>query len=71
MYLDYIINLISCVVCLSLNLFKIDYGPVWFIFFSRSFFENLLVRRIWLWRESKYRGDYMWRKIKESIEFRM
>jgi hypothetical protein len=71
MYLDYIIHLIRCVVFLSLNIFKKDYRPVWFIFFGGAFFENLVVGRIWLWRESEYRGDYMRRKIKESIVFRM
>jgi hypothetical protein len=71
MYLDYIIHLISCVVCLSLNIFKIDYRPVWFSFFPSRFFENLVVGRIWLWRESEYRGDYMRSKIKESMEFRI
>jgi hypothetical protein len=29
-------------------------GPVWFSFFLTSFSENLAMRRIWLYRESKY-----------------
>ena len=39
--------------------------------FFKIFFENLVVGRIWLWRESKYRGDFMRRKIKEFMGFRM
>jgi hypothetical protein len=49
----------------------LDIGPVWFSFFLRSFSENLAVGRIWMWRESEYRGEYVRRKIKESIRFRM
>jgi hypothetical protein len=40
------------------------YGPVWFSFFLTSFSENLAVGRIWLWGESEYHYDYVWRKIK-------
>jgi hypothetical protein len=32
--------------------------------------ENLTVWTIWLWKEFECRGDYVWRKIKESIGFR-
>jgi hypothetical protein len=39
--------------------------------FLTSFSENLAVRRIWLWRESEYRGDYVRRKMKWSKEFRI
>jgi hypothetical protein len=42
-----------------------------YIFVSKELSENLFVERIWLWRESGYRGDYMRSKIKETIEFRM
>jgi hypothetical protein len=31
----------------------------------------MVVGRIWLWRESKYHGDFMRRKIKEFMGFRM
>jgi hypothetical protein len=47
------------------------YGPVWFRFFLTSFSENLAVRRIWLWGESEYHYDYMWRKIKLFIGLRI
>jgi hypothetical protein len=42
-------------------------GPVWFSFFLTSFSENLAVVRIWLWGESEYYYDYVWRKIKLFI----
>jgi hypothetical protein len=42
-------------------------GHVWFSFFLTSFSENLAVGRIWLWRESEYHYDYLWRKIKLFI----
>jgi hypothetical protein len=48
-----------------------DYGPVWFSFFLTSFSENLVVGRIWLWRESEYHYDYVWRKIKLFIGLRI
>jgi hypothetical protein len=47
------------------------YGPVWFSFFLNSFSENLAVERIWLWGESKYHYDYVWRKIKLFIGLRI
>jgi hypothetical protein len=45
--------------------------PVWFSFFLTSFSENLVVGRIWLWGESEYHYDYMWRKIKLFIGLRI
>jgi hypothetical protein len=48
-----------------------DVGPVWFSFFLTSFSENLAVGRIWLWEESKYHYDYVWRKIKLFIGLRI
>jgi hypothetical protein len=45
--------------------------PVWFSFFLTSFSENLAVGRIWLWEESEYHYDYMWRKIKLFIGLRI
>jgi hypothetical protein len=48
-----------------------DSGAVWFSFFLTSFSENLAVGRIWLWRESKYHYDYVWRKIKLFIGLRI
>jgi hypothetical protein len=45
--------------------------PVWFSFFLTSFSENLAVERIWLWRESEYYYDYVWRKIKLFIGLRI
>jgi hypothetical protein len=47
------------------------HGAVWFSFFLTSFSENLAVGRIWLWRESEYHYDYVWRKIKLFIGFRI
>jgi hypothetical protein len=44
---------------------------VWFSFFLTSFSENLAVGRIWLWRESEYHYDYVWRKIKLFIGLRI
>jgi hypothetical protein len=44
-----------------------DLGHVWFSFFLTSFSENLAVERIWLWRESEYHYDHVWRKIKLFI----
>jgi hypothetical protein len=49
----------------------ISKGPVWFSFFLTSFSENLAMRRIWLWGESEYHYDYVWRKIKLFIELRI
>jgi hypothetical protein len=49
----------------------IDLAPVWFSFFLTSFSENLAVGRIWLWGESEYHYDYMWRKIKLFIGLRI
>jgi hypothetical protein len=46
-------------------------GPVWFSFFLTSFSENLAVGRIWLWGESEYHYDYVWRKIKLFIGLRI
>jgi hypothetical protein len=46
-------------------------GSVWFSFFLTSFSENLAVGRIWLWRESEYNYDYVWRKIKLFIRLRI
>jgi hypothetical protein len=46
-------------------------GPVWFSFFLTSFSENLAVERIWLWGESKYHYDYVWRKVKLFIGLRI
>jgi hypothetical protein len=46
---------------------QLNLGPVWFSFFLTSFSENLAVWRIWLWRESEYNYDYVWRKIKLFI----
>ena len=48
-----------------------DIGPVWFSFFLTSFSENLAVGRIWLWGESEYHYDYVWRKIKLFIGLRI
>lgn len=48
-----------------------DHGSVWFSFFLTSFSENLVVGRIWLWEESEYHYDYVWRKIKLFIGFRI
>jgi hypothetical protein len=48
-----------------------DIGPVWFSFFLTSFSENLAVERIWLWGESEYHYDYVWRKIKLFIGLRI
>jgi hypothetical protein len=48
-----------------------DMGPVWFSFFLTSFSENLAVGRIWLWEESEYHYDYVWRKIKFFIGLRI
>jgi|SwirhisoilCB3_FD_contig_81_629151_length_1220_multi_4_in_0_out_0_3 hypothetical protein len=45
--------------------------PVWFSFFLTSFSENLAVVRIWLWGESEYNYDYVWRKIKLFIGLRI
>jgi hypothetical protein len=42
-------------------------GAVWLSFFLTSFSENLVVGRIWLWGESEYYYDYVWRKIKLFI----
>jgi hypothetical protein len=39
--------------------------------FLTNFSENLAVGRIWLWRESEYHYDYVWRKIKLSMGFRI
>jgi hypothetical protein len=39
--------------------------------FLTSFSKNLAVGRIWLWRESEYRRDYVRRKINKSMGFRM
>jgi hypothetical protein len=47
------------------------FGSIWFSFFLTSFFENLAVERIWLWEESKYYYDYVWRKIKLLIGLRI
>jgi hypothetical protein len=47
------------------------YVPVCFSLFLTSFSENLAVKRIWLWGEFEYRGNYMWRKMNESIGFRI
>ena len=47
------------------------FGPVWFSFFLTSFSENLAVGRIWLWGESEYHYDYVWRKIKLFIGLRI
>jgi hypothetical protein len=47
--------------------FKRVLRPVWFSFFLTSFSKNLAVRRIWLWEESEYHYDYVWRKIKLFI----
>jgi hypothetical protein len=47
------------------------FGAVWFSFFLTSFSENLAVGRIWLWEESEYHYDYVWRKIKLFIELRI
>jgi hypothetical protein len=57
-------NLIS-ISCLD------DNGSVCFSFFLTSFSENLAVERIWLWGESEYHYDYMWRKIKLFIGLRI
>jgi hypothetical protein len=46
-------------------------GPVWFSFFLTSFSENLAVGRIWLWGESEYHYEYVWRKIKLFIGLRI
>jgi hypothetical protein len=46
-------------------------GPVWFSFFLTSFSENLAVGRIWLWGEFEYHYDYVCRKIKLFIGFRI
>jgi hypothetical protein len=46
-------------IALSLGLF----GSAFFTSFSK----NLAVERIWLWRESNYYYDYVWRKIKLFI----
>jgi hypothetical protein len=46
-------------------------GSVWFSFFLTSFSENLAVGRIWLWGESEYYYDYVWRNIKLFIGFRI
>jgi hypothetical protein len=40
-------------------------------FFLTSFSENLAVERIWLWEESEYHYDYVWRKIKLFIGLRI
>jgi hypothetical protein len=56
---------------LSSSVRALDNGPVWFSFFLTSFSENLAVGRIWLWRESDYHYDYVWRKIKLFIELRI
>jgi hypothetical protein len=40
-------------------------------FFLTSFSENLTVGRIWLWEESEYHYDYVWRKIKLFIGLRI
>jgi hypothetical protein len=48
-----------------------DMGLVWFSFFLTSFSENLTGRRIWLWGESEYHYDYVWRKIKLFIRLRI
>jgi hypothetical protein len=45
--------------------------PVWFSFFLTNFSENLAVGRIWLWEESEYHYDYVWRKIKLFIRLRI
>ena len=55
----------------SIGLFEFYDGPVWFSFFLISFFENLAVGRIWLWGESEYHYDYVWRKIKLFIGLRI
>jgi hypothetical protein len=39
--------------------------------FSDQLFENLAVKRIWLWEESEYCVDYVWRKTKWSKGFRI
>jgi hypothetical protein len=39
--------------------------------FLTSFSENLAVERIWLWGESEYHYDYVWRKIKLFIGLRI
>jgi hypothetical protein len=44
---------------------------VWFIFFLTFFFENLAIERIWLWEESEYYYDYVWKKIKLFIGLRI
>jgi hypothetical protein len=44
---------------------------VWFIFFLTFFFENLAIERIWLWEESEYHYDYVWKKIKLFIGLRI
>ena len=49
----------------------IFHGAVWFSFFLTSFSENLAVGRIWLWGESEYHYDYVWRKIKLFIGLRI
>jgi hypothetical protein len=62
-------------VCLVLNAIALvrcgKLGSVWFGFFLTSFSENLAVMRIWLWVESEYHYDYMWRKIKLFIGLRI
>jgi hypothetical protein len=51
--------------------YREDKVPVWFSFFLTSFSENLAVGRIWLWGESEYHYDYVWRKIKLFIGLRI
>jgi hypothetical protein len=68
--LTFYCGLLGCDVLNSQQVLRI-YGPVWFSFFLTSFSENLAVGRIWLWRESKYHYDYIWRKIKLFIGLRI
>jgi hypothetical protein len=54
-----------------IHLKTLTIGHVWFSFFLTNFSENLAVGRIWLWKESEYHYDYVWRKIKLFIRLRI
>jgi hypothetical protein len=57
-------------ICLCLAR-AIVFEPVWFSFSLTIFSENLAMGRIWLWKESEYHYDYVWRKIKLFIGLRI
>lgn len=40
-------------------------------FYDKLFFENLVLIKVWLRGQFKYYGDYLWRKTKGCIRFKI